>query len=120
MPSVKLNAARERSRECHRALVELEVRAGVAEEAERLRTAPPRYHRIYDAAEPDSNEMRKLEAEEESFQRERTTRGIRDLYFGDHNIALHKKLIAKDREEGSLAISYLQQEVAEAAADLER
>lgn len=56
--SVKLNEARDRTKACHQELVELEIRAGIAEAAEKLRTEPPHYHLVYDAAEPYSDAQR--------------------------------------------------------------
>jgi hypothetical protein len=117
--SSKLNEVREQAKACHQGLIELETRAGIAEAAEKLRAAPPNYFGIYDAAERYSDEQRELEEAEAKFHQQRTTRRIRDLYFGVPDAKLRWELIKKDREEGSLALRYWQQELSEAAAKLE-
>jgi hypothetical protein len=114
-----LNKAREQIKACHQELIDLETRAGIAEAAEKLRTAPPNYFLVYDAAEPYSDAQREAEREEEAFHQRRTTRKIRDLYFAVQDALLRKELIAKDREEGSLALRYWQQELSDAAAKLD-
>jgi hypothetical protein len=114
-----LSKIRERAKACHRALVELETRAGIAEAAEKLRAEPAWYAGIYDAAEPYSDEQQKLVVAEESFHQERLNRRLRDLYFSVHDLELRKTLIAKDREGGSLALSYWHQELSDAAAGLD-
>jgi hypothetical protein len=117
--NTKLDEAREQVKACHQELIESETRAGIAEAAEKLRTEPPNYMGIDDAAEPYSDEQRELEETEEKYHQERTTRRIRDLYFAVLDVELRKELIAKDREEGSLALRYWQQELSDAAAKLE-
>lgn len=117
--SAKLSEVRELAKACHRELVELETRAGIADAAEKLRTEPPHYHLVYDAAEPYSDAQREAERAEEAFHQQRTTRRIRDLYFAVQDAELRKELIAKDREEGTLALRYWQQELSDAAAKLD-
>jgi hypothetical protein len=117
--SAKLNEARNRTKACHQELVELETRAGIADAAEKLRTEPPHYHLVYDAAEPYSDAQREAERAEEAFHHQRTTRRIRDLYFAVQDAELRKELIAKDREEGTFALRYWQQELSDAAAKLD-
>ena len=117
--SVKLNEAMERVKACHQDLIDLETLAGIAEAAEKLRTKAPEYWRVYDAAEPYSDEQREIEEAEEKFHQERTTRRIRDLYFGVPDAELRKELLAKDREEGSLALRYFRQELSDAATKLD-
>ncbi len=117
--SVKLNEAREQVKACHQELIDLETRAGIAEAAEKLRTKSPEYWRVYDAAESYSDEQQEIEEAEEKFHQERTTRRIRDLYFGVPDPEHRKELIAKDREEGNLALRYWQQELSDAAAKLD-
>jgi hypothetical protein len=115
----ELSEIREQMKACHQALIELETRAGITKAAEKLRTEPANYIGIYDAAEPHSDEQRELVAAEETFHQQRTTRRLRDLYFMVRNSELRKELIVKDREEGSLALRYWQEELANAAAKLE-
>jgi hypothetical protein len=117
--SMKLNEAREQVKACHQELINLEARAGIAEAAEKLRAEPPDYIGVYDAAEPYSDEKRELEQAEEAFHQQRTNRRMRDLYFAVGDAELRRELIAKDREEGSLALRYWQQELSDAAARLE-
>ena len=117
--SAKLSEVREQAKACHQELVELETRAGIADAAEELRTKPPSYHLVYDAAEPYSDAQREAEQAEEVFHQQRTTRRIRDLYFATQDAELRKELIAKDREEGTLALRYWQQELSDAAAKLD-
>jgi hypothetical protein len=104
---------------CHRALVELEARADIAEAAESLRKEPPNYFSVYDVGERDSEERREAEKAEERFHEERTTRRLRDLYFKVSDLELRKELISKDREEGSLALRFYQEELSDAAGRLE-
>ena len=115
----KLNEIREQINACHGALVELEARAGVAEEAENLRKEPPNYFFVYDVGERHSDERREAEMAEERFHQERTTLRFRDLYFKVPDLELRKELISKDREQGSLALRYYQQELSDAAGRLE-
>ena len=118
--STKLSEARERIKACHRELIELETRAGIVEAAEKLRTEPPSYFGIYDAAEPYSDEQRELERSEEAFHQQRINRRIRDLYFGIRDVELRRQLIATHREEGTLALDYWRQGLSDAAAKLEK
>ena len=115
----KLDEIREQIEFVHKALIELEIRAGIAEAAENLRTEAPSYIGVYDAAELYSDEQQELAIAEEEFHRQRTTRRLRDLYFAVRDVDLRKELIAKDREEGSLALRYWQQEMSDAATKLE-
>lgn len=117
--SARLSENREQTKACRQELVELEIRAGIADAAERLRTAPPNYYLVYDSAEPYSDAQREAEQAEEAFHQQRTTRRIRDLYFAVQDIELRKELIVKDREEGTLALRYWQQELSDAAANLD-
>jgi hypothetical protein len=117
--SAKLSEVRGQAKACHQELVELETRAGIADAAERLKTEPPHYHLVYDAAEPYSDAQREAEQAEEAFHQQRTTRRTRDLYFAVQDAELRKELIAKDREEGTLALCYWQLELSDAAARLE-
>jgi hypothetical protein len=110
-----LGAIRERAKACHRALIELETRAGIGEAAEKLRKEPPSYWAIYDAAEPYSDEQRELVTAEETFHQKRNDRRLRDLYFSVGDLELRKALIAKEREAGSLALSYWQQDLSDVA-----
>jgi hypothetical protein len=119
MLTKKLREIREQAKACHRALVELEARAGIAEKAERLRTEPANYIGIYDAAEFWSDDLTNLTRAEEAFHEKRMTHRLRDLYFAVDDVELRKKLIAKAREEGSINLSYFQQELADAATRLE-
>ena len=118
--STKLSEARERIKACHRELIELETRAGIVEAAEKLRTEPPSYFSIYDAAEPYSDEQRELERSEEAFHQQRINRRIRDLHFEIRDVELRRQLIVKDREVGALALDYWRQELSDAAANLEK
>jgi hypothetical protein len=104
---------------CRQTLLELEARAGIAKEGETLRTALPSYERIYDAAEPHSDEQKELERAEEKFHEERTARHLRNLYFRIGNIILRKELIAKHREIGELDLEYKWQELSDARSRLE-
>jgi hypothetical protein len=79
--SSKLEAIRQRTKDCHRALVELEERTGIAEAAEKLRTEPASYLGVYDAAEPWSDEQRELTASVETSHQAYVTRRLRELYF---------------------------------------
>jgi hypothetical protein len=115
----KLSEIREQIDGCHRALVELETRAGIAEAAESLRTEPPNYFFAYDVGERHSDERREAELAEERFHQERTNRRLRDLYLKIRDFELRKELISKDREEGSLTLRYYQQELSDAAGKLE-
>ena len=74
--------------------------------------------RLLATAERFSDAHREAVQEEEEFHAQRITRRIRELYFAVQNIELRKELIAKDREEGGLALSYCQQELTEAGARL--
>jgi small-conductance mechanosensitive channel len=109
---------RQQMKGCHQALVELETRAGIAETAEKLRTEPPNYLGIYDAAERESDEQRELETAEERFHEERTTRRLRDLYFTVTDAEFRKELIAKDREAGRLNLRFWQEELSDATSKL--
>jgi len=115
----KLAEIREQMKACHRALVELETRAGIADAAESLRKEPANYFFVYDVGERHSDERRDAEMAEERFHQERTTRRLRDLYFKVGDLELRKELISKDREEGSLALRYYQQELSDTAGRLE-
>ena len=103
------------SKACHQALVKLETRAGIAEAAEKLRTEPASYLSVYDAAEPYSDKQRELVEAEETFHQEDITRRLRNLYFSVRDAKLRRQLIAQDREEGDLALSYWQQDLSDAA-----
>jgi hypothetical protein len=116
-PSGKLKI-RERSKICHQALIDLEARAGINEAASKLRDELPWYHLVYDAAEPGSDERREVEEAEERSHQKGITRRLRELYFTVPDPAIRKELIVKDREAGSLALSYLQQEMDDARAGL--
>jgi len=59
--------------------------------------------------------MEEFEVEE---QRRRATQKIRALYFGVADVALRKELIAKDREEGELALAFWQVGMTDAARKL--
>jgi hypothetical protein len=117
--SAKLSEVREQAKACHQELVELETRAGIVDAAEKLRTEPPHYHLVYDAAEPYSDAQREAKQAEEAFHQQHATRRTRDLYFAVQDAELRKKLIAKDREEGTLALCYWQQELSDAAVRLD-
>jgi hypothetical protein len=114
-----LSKIREQAKACRRRIIELEIYAGIAEAAEKLRKEPASYMLIYDAAEPYSDEQQKLVAEEESFHQKRVIRRLRDIYFSVHDREIRKALIAKNREEGCVALSFWHQEVNDAAAKVE-
>jgi hypothetical protein len=105
---------REQMKVFQKALAELEARAGIAEAAEKLRTEPPNYLGVYDAAERYSDEQRELESYVERSHEEDTNRRLRDLYFAVPDLDLRKELIAKHREEGNLALRFWQEEVSDA------
>jgi hypothetical protein len=109
-PVDKLSEIRTQLQARQRALVELEARAGIAEIAEKLRTDPPHYEHVYNAAERFSDRQRELEEYEERSHQEKTTRRMRDLYFSVRDPGLRRALIAKEREIGALAVRYWRQE----------
>jgi hypothetical protein len=113
----KLDEIGQQIRACHAALVELEKRAGI-ENGEAIRDEPAHYEHVYDAAEPWSDEQRAAETAEEKFHQDSITRKLRTLYFAVPDVALRKELIAKYREEGTLSLSYWQQELHDAASAL--
>jgi hypothetical protein len=119
MSSRKLSEIGNKANVCHKALIDLEIRADIADAAEKLRTDPPNYLGVYDAAEPYSDEQRKLERTTENLHHERSIRRLRNLYFGVGDVELRKQLILKDREEGQITIHYWQEELAEATAKFE-
>jgi hypothetical protein len=117
-PIDKLSEIRTQLQARHRDLVELEARAGIAEIAEKLRTDPPHYEHVYNAAERFSDRQRELEEYEERSHQEKTTCRMRDLYFSVRDPGLRRALIAKEREIGALATRYWRQELDNAAGRL--
>jgi len=117
--AAKLREIRERAKACHRQLVELEGRAGIADVAEKIRDEPPYFLGIYDAAEPWSDKQRELETAEVTLHQQHLSRRLRDLYFSVQDAELCKELIAKARQEGDLTADYFHQERANAAARLQ-
>jgi hypothetical protein len=109
---------RERAKACNAELVALETRAGIAAVAEKVRTKPPNYFLVYDVGESNSDERREAIAAEEQHHKELTIRHLRDLYFGVSDVNLRKNLIAKAREEGDLAVTFFEQELSDASANL--
>jgi hypothetical protein len=105
---------REQVQACHQTLVELEERAGIAKAAEEIRNELPWYFEIYDA-EQYSDKRRELAAFETQMQQDRASRRLRKLYFEVHDIDLRKGLIAKEREEGDLALRFFEAEVDDAS-----
>jgi hypothetical protein len=116
--SAKSDEIRQRLRDFHDELRELEGRAEIRDVAEKLRSEPPHYHLVYDAAEPHSDEQRDEERAEEDRHKERTTLRIRNLYFSVRDVELRKLLIAKDREIGELSLSWHRQELDDANTKL--
>lgn len=120
MPASKeLAEIRKRAKACHQTLVELERLASIVDSAEKIRSEPPNYFAIYNAAERYSDEQRELKSHEEEFQQRRIRQRLRDLYFRVPDVELRKQLISQDREEGDTALRYFQQELTAAARNLD-
>ena len=97
-PISKLIKIREQAKACHRALVELETRAGIAEAAEKLRPLTYLFQR----------------EKENTTRRER----LRELYFTVRDEKSRKQLIAKHREGESLTLNYWQHDFSNVLAQL--
>jgi hypothetical protein len=117
--SAKSDEIRKRCQESHRELIELEDRARIKEAAEKLRNEPPHYHLVYDAAEPFSDEQKNAERAEEDAHKQRTALRMRNLYFSVSDVELRKLLIAKDREEREIGLTWWRQELNDANAKLD-
>jgi len=120
MPNSKeLDNIQQQAKGCHQALIELERLAGIADSAETIRSELPNYFAVYDAAELHSDKQRELELYEEKSQQRRIRRRLRDLYFSISDLEFRKRLISHDREAGDIALRFFQQELADAARNLD-
>lgn len=105
---------REKIKVRQRQLVELEVEAGIADAAERLRSEPPSYHLVYDAVESGSDEMGEMAHDLESSHQKSIDRKLRKLYFSVGDVRLRRDLIEADREVGNCVQEFWRQELEEA------
>ena len=92
---------REQMKACHQTLVELEARGGIADAAEKLRTQPPSYLGVYDAAERDSDEQRELVSSVERIHEDYNNRRLRNFGSRDrrnrHSTGCHLQLPPVER-----------------------
>jgi hypothetical protein len=99
-------------------LIELEARAGIAEEAEKLRKAPASLFPAALDKEMYSDAWHEAMKEEELTEKAHvrfTDRRLRKLYFTVQDADLRKTLMAKQREIGGLNGHFWQEELADAA-----
>lgn len=96
-----------------RELIEIETRAGIADQAEQIRSTPPNYIGAWQSR-GDSTAQHEAEEEAEASNRVWRAQEIRKLYFAVSDLELRTALIAKDREWEKIICNWLQGELSDA------
>jgi hypothetical protein len=109
----------------HRALADLELKAGIFAEAEAIRETHPGPHDLSNLRPPPADtkaneQWWKAEEEWERRHAKRQEQKILRLYAGVVDSSLREALISKDREEEDAAYAFALAELDEARDDLER
>src|SRR5438067_1557289 len=100
---------RMRAQACHSEVQRLEFEAGINWKMDALRAEPPNFIFVYDVGERHSDEHRSAIDCERQSNADGFKRKLRDLYFSVADLELRKALMAKDRQEGEIALEFHQQ-----------